>query len=101
MSHVNRKQYFQIFAFLTILTVLEIAVAVPHFAIPVGLKASALIALAVAKATLVGLFYMHLKHETKILKLSIAIPLAMPAVYAAVLIAEAAWRMVVAGRLVA
>jgi len=40
----------------------------------------------------VGLYYMHLKYETRVLKLTIAIPLATPAFYALVLIAESAWR---------
>ena len=44
-------------------------------------------------AAIVGLFYMHLKHETRILKLTVAIPMATPMVYALVLIAEAAWRL--------
>lgn len=44
-------------------------------------------------AVCVALFYMHLKHETRFLKITVAIPLAMPALYAVVLIAEAMWRM--------
>ena len=92
MSHVNRKEYWVIFAALFVLTVLEVGITyVPGVAKPLML--SALIAMAVAKAALVGLFYMHLKHETRILKLTVAIPLATPAVYALVLIGEAAWRL--------
>jgi caa(3)-type oxidase subunit IV len=53
---------------------------------------AALIGLAAVKAALVGLFFMHLRRETPVLKLTVAIPLATPAVYALVLIAEAAWR---------
>lgn len=88
----NRKEYMVIFVVLFVLTVIEVAVAqVPG--IGKGLLTLALVSLAVTKAAIVGLFYMHLKHETKILKLSVAIPLAFPAVYALVLIAEAAWRL--------
>ena len=52
-----------------------------------------LCALALVKATLVGWFFMHLGHETKPLKLTVAIPMCVPAFYAFVLIAEAAWRL--------
>ena len=58
-----------------------------------GLLVSALILLALVKAALVGLFYMHLVHETNVLKWSVAIPMATPVLYALVLIAEASWRL--------
>ncbi len=88
----NRKEYWVIFGVLFALTVLEVIVAqVPGIG-----KTSlvlALVMLALVKAICVALFYMHLKHETKFLKITVAIPLAMPALYAVVLIAEAMWRM--------
>jgi cytochrome c oxidase subunit IV len=93
MSHVNRKEYWIIFVVLFVLTIVEVGVAYAPIAKP--LMASALILLAVSKAAIVGLFYMHLKHETNIMKWSIAIPLATPAVYAVVLMAEASWRLVI------
>jgi len=93
MSHVNRKEYWVIFVVLAVLTAIEVGVAYTPISKP--LMATALIGLALAKAAIVGLFYMHLKHETTIMKWSIAIPLATPAVYAAVLMAEAQWRLVV------
>src|SRR5262245_13539821 len=75
----NRREYFVIFAVLFVLTILEVAVAqMPGIArVLVG---SALVALALTKAACVGLFYMHLKHETRILKLTVAIPMATPMV---------------------
>ena len=91
-GHVNRKQYWIIWLYLLILTVVEVGlVYVPGIAKP--LLVSALILLALVKATLVGLFFMHLNHETKWLKLTVAIPMSSPALYAVVLIAEAAWRL--------
>ena len=51
--------------------------------------------MAVVKAVLVALFYMHLNHETKILRYSVLIPLCFPPLYALVLISESAWRLVV------
>ena len=88
----DRKEYWKIFAVLFVLTVIEVLVAqVPG--IGKGFMVSALVGLALAKAACVALFYMHLKHETKVLRAYVALPFAAPAVYALVLIAEAAWRL--------
>jgi cytochrome c oxidase subunit IV len=89
----SRKQYLVIFLVLAVLTVLEVAVAMPQMKIAAALKASALILLALTKAALVGLYFMHLKWEMKALKLTVALPFAFPALYAFVLIAEASWRL--------
>jgi cytochrome c oxidase subunit IV len=86
------REYFVIFGVLFVLTVLEVAVAqIPG----IGKTALtvALIGLALTKAAIVGLFYMHLKHETRILRLTVALPMVFPAIYAVVLIGEAAWRL--------
>src|SRR5579863_10219095 len=89
---VDRRQYMVIFVVLGVLTALEIGVAklpgISRTLVGIGL-----IGLAVTKAACVGLYYMHLNHETKVLKLTVAIPMATPAVYALVLITEAAWRL--------
>ncbi len=88
----NIREYFVIFAVLAVLTVIEVAVAkVPG--IDRKLMGLALVTLALTKAAIVGLYYMHLKHETRILKWTVAIPVAAPTLYALVLISEAAWRL--------
>lgn len=88
----NIKEYMIIFAVLTALTVLEVVIAqVPG--ISKKLLAVALVGLAVTKAGIVGLYYMHLKSETRVLKLTVALPLAAPTIYALVLMSEAAWRL--------
>ena len=94
MAHVDRKLYWKIFWALLVLTILEVGVVyVPGISkVLLGL---ALVGLAIVKATLVGLFYMHLSHETFNLKASIAIPMCIPGVYALVLITEAMWRLLV------
>ena len=93
MGKINRKEYWVVFAVLAVLTLLEVGVAhVPGIA--KGLLVSALVMLAAAKAAFVMLFYMHLKHETKVLKLTVMGPFALPALYACVLIAEAGWRYI-------
>ena len=91
MSHINRKEYWVIFFVLGILTVLEVGVV----DVPVGknLIILALVSLAVVKAAIVALFYMHLNHDTQIMKLSIALPLSIPAIYAVVLIIDAQMRL--------
>ena len=89
----NRKEYWVIFVALLVLTVLEVGLAqVPG--ISKTLMRLGLVAMALAKAGLVALFYMHLKHETRVLRLTVAIPLATPALYAVILISEAAWRLI-------
>ena len=87
---VNRKEYFVVFGVLAALTALEVGVA--QASISKTPMVVALVGLALTKAAIVGLFYMHLKHETKLLKASVAIPMSLPALYAFVLIAEGAWR---------
>ncbi|HEY7725866.1 MAG TPA: cytochrome C oxidase subunit IV family protein [Anaeromyxobacteraceae bacterium] len=93
MSHASRKQYLQVFLALALLTALEVGVVYLP-AIGKGPMVLALVGLAVTKAALVGLFFMHLRYETRIMRLTVAIPLATPAIYAVVLIAEATLRVV-------
>ncbi len=89
----NRKEYWVIFVALLVLTVLEVAVAqIPG--ISKNLMRLSLVGMALGKAVLVALFYMHLKHETRVLRWTVAVPLATPALYAVVLISEAAWRLI-------
>ncbi len=89
-SHV--KEYLVIFVILAALTLLEVVLAqIPG--ISKGLLAAALVGLALTKAAIVALYYMHLKSETKVLKLTVALPLAAPTLYAVVLMTEAAWRL--------
>lgn len=87
---VNRRQYWVIFVVLGVLTALEVGVAYIHEHRQVVF--ATLVALAITKAAFVALFYMHLSWETKVLKWMVAIPLALPALYAVVLITEAVWR---------
>lgn len=86
------KTYLLTFLALCVLTALELGVVyVPG--IGRGLLISALVLLALAKAALVLMRFMHLGHETRGLKLTIILPFSLPALYAFVLIAEAAWRL--------
>ena len=90
--HIDRKQIWMIWVYLLILTILEVGVVyVPG--IGQAMLITALCSMAVTKAGIVGLFYMHLKYETKVLQWTVAIPLVLPAFYGFVLIADAMWRM--------
>ena len=91
MVHINRKEYWVIFVVLGVLTILEVGVVdVP---IAKNLIITALVGLAIVKAAIVALFYMHLNHNTRIMKLSIALPLSIPAIYAVILIIDAQMRL--------
>jgi caa(3)-type oxidase subunit IV len=106
MSGHDRKTYFKVFLALFVLTVIE--VAIPQVAKKYGDRPSALYsglfqkytphwssvalyALSIAKAALVGLFFMHLKFETKWLKFIAILP-AIAGAYALLLTAEAFFR---------
>lgn len=87
-----RKSYLGIFAALFVLTVLEVGVAYVH-----GHRSAVMLclfSLAAVKAACVALFFMHLKWETKVLRLVVAIPLALPVLYALILITEGIWRRI-------
>jgi cytochrome c oxidase subunit 4 len=82
----SKKTYIVMFFVLTVLTGIE--VGLKYMPISRGMLIAGLISLALAKATLVALFYMHLKSETRSLKMVVAIPMMFPALYAVVLIVE-------------
>ena len=84
----HRTQYVVVFAVLGVLTLVELGVARTPGIAKLGVVV-ALVALAIAKAALIALFYMHLRFETGILRLTVLGPLVAPAVYGIVLIAEA------------
>ncbi|HVE82248.1 MAG TPA: cytochrome C oxidase subunit IV family protein [Myxococcales bacterium] len=91
-SH-SRRPYMVIFGLLFAFTVLEVLVALPSMGVSRSLKVSALILLALTKAGMVALWFMHLKSEFKVLRWSVLLPFAFPALYAFILIAEASWRL--------
>jgi cytochrome c oxidase subunit 4 len=91
MTAVARRSYWLTFAVLAALTLAEIGVVyIPGIAH--GLLVSALVLLALAKAALVLLVFMHLGSESRGLKWTVLSPFLLPAIYAVVLMAEAAWK---------
>lgn len=85
----HTKEYVIVFFVLTFLTLLELAI--PGLKTEYHYKAIGLVGLAMGKACIVAYFYMHLKEETRWMKLIAAIPLSA-ALYAAALILEAMYR---------
>jgi cytochrome c oxidase subunit 4 len=88
----HRAQYVVVFVVLGVLTLVELGVARTP-GIPTRAVVVALVALAVAKAALIALFYMHLRFETAILRLTVLGPLVAPAAYGIILIAEASTKV--------
>jgi cytochrome c oxidase subunit 4 len=90
----RRGRYLAVFGLLFVLTVLEVAVASPALGISRVPLVASLVGLAVAKAALVALFFMHLKDETRALRWTVLLPCVFPVLYALILIAEAGWRLI-------
>jgi caa(3)-type oxidase subunit IV len=88
----GRAQYVVVVAVLAALTLVELGVARSP-GIPKRAAIVALVALAIAKASLIGLFFMHLRYETRVLRFTVLGPLLAPAVYGLVLMADSAWRL--------
>ena len=61
----HTKQYLVIFGWLVALTIFEIVVALMHF--PTVVLAILLVASSLGKAMLIGLYFMHLKFESRVL----------------------------------
>ena len=68
----------RIFIFLAALTAIEVAIA--FLAIPKSIQGLILIGFAIAKASLVALYYMHLRFENQVLRLIAIGPLLFVAI---------------------
>ena len=78
-SHAN-PGYMKVFVFLVILTVAEVGVALALATSPA--KVPLLIAMAIAKATLVAMYYMHLRFEGRLLRFIAVFPLVLSIILA-------------------
>ncbi|MBY0416429.1 MAG: cytochrome C oxidase subunit IV family protein [Bdellovibrionales bacterium] len=85
----HTKEYVIVFFVLTFLTILELMI--PGLKTVYAYKAAGLVFLAVGKACIVAYFYMHLKEETRWMKLIACIPISA-AFYAVGLILEVMYR---------
>lgn len=85
----HTKEYVIVFFVLTFLTLLELGI--PGLKTAYHYKAIGLVGLAMGKACIVAYFYMHLKEETRWMKLIACIPLSA-GIFAAALILESMYR---------
>lgn len=86
----HQKEYLIVFFVLGLLTVLELLIPGQHQLSKLQ-KSSSLIGLAVSKAFIVAYFYMHLKDETKWLKVIAMVPISA-VLYTVVLMLESFYR---------
>jgi cytochrome c oxidase subunit 4 len=73
------RKYLGIFGWLVVLTVLEIGATQLHLAR--ATLASILILTALVKATIVALYFMHLRHEVKLILGMIIFPILIAAIF--------------------
>jgi cytochrome c oxidase subunit 4 len=85
-DHKQRRPYLQVFAALTVLTAIEVGVAA--LAIDKTVQIVVLLALAAAKATLVALFFMHLRYDHHILAIIGGFPLLLVVIMIVILMAD-------------
>ena len=83
----HRRDYFRIFWVLLVLTIVEVAVS--YSKIDKRVMSAVMIALALSKASFVGLYYMHLKYEKRSLMWLAFVPLPLAGFYAVFLLLDA------------
>jgi cytochrome c oxidase subunit IV len=74
----HKKTYIHIFIWLTVLTAIEVGLVFAHLNRFVLI--TLLCALAIVKAALVAMFFMHLRFERKTLALVVSVPLLLAAI---------------------
>jgi cytochrome c oxidase subunit 4 len=89
--HVPRKQYWFIFVLLFAFTMLEVGLV--YLPLSWGKMVSGLCGMALVKAYMVAIFYMHLGQETMTLRLMALLPMLVPGFYAIILCMEGAARL--------
>ena len=89
-AHRKHPPYLLIWLYLALLTVAEVVLA---FELPISqnLKLILLLALAVWKAALVGMFFMHLKFERWNLRVLALVPLPLAAIFILAALSEKIW----------
>jgi caa(3)-type oxidase subunit IV len=88
-SHADhRRDYFRIFWVLLVLTIVEVGVS--YMKIDKRLMSAVMIALALSKASFVGLYYMHLRYEKRSLMWLAFLPLPLASFYAVFLMLDGA-----------
>jgi len=79
-THVKQPNYVGVFIILAVLTLIEIGVSV-YVNLPLALRPPVLLALAVVKASLVALYYMHLRFDRRIFAALFVVPVLAAAAF--------------------
>ncbi|HXV90282.1 MAG TPA: cytochrome C oxidase subunit IV family protein [Gemmatimonadales bacterium] len=89
-AHRKHPPYLLIWLYLALLTVAEVVLA---FELPISqnVKLILLLALALWKAALVGMFFMHLKFERWNLRVLALVPLPLAAIFILAALSEKIW----------
>jgi len=82
-----KKEYLMVLVVLSVLTIAEVGITFTR--LDRKIMGVLLVGMAVTKASFVGLYYMHLKYEKKLLLWVAFTPLPLSAVYAAALMLDA------------
>jgi cytochrome c oxidase subunit IV len=88
--HGKHPNYVLIWVYLTVLTAIEIGIAFIS-QLPQGVLIPALLFLAVWKALLVALYFMHLKFEPRTLLILAIVPLPLAAIFVLAAMTEHVW----------
>jgi cytochrome c oxidase subunit 4 len=87
MSDHKEPNYMGVWWGLLVLTIAEVAVGYLHFLPRVGMVIS-LVAMALAKAALVAIYFMHLKFEKKTLATVVLVPLVLSTILFIILVPD-------------
>ncbi len=84
LHRAQRRAYNRVFWILAVLTAFEVSLGLAAAQVlPRPLLISVLLAVAVSKASLIALYYMHLRYESKLLTLIFVVPLLFAVMLAA------------------
>ena len=84
MEESQRSFYIRTAVALTILSILELGVN--HLPVPNAARVAILLAFAATKVMLVAMIYMHLRYETKALKIAVFIPIPLAILFTLALV---------------
>lgn len=88
----HKKLYIVNAIWLAVLTVLELGVN--HLPIPKGAQVALLLSFAATKMILVAMIYMHLRYETKALKIAVCVPIPLAVLFCVSLMYDLPYQMI-------
>lgn len=92
MSSDHKKLYIMNAIWLTVLTVLELGVG--SLPVPKSAQVALLLAFAATKMILVAMIYMHLRYETKALKIAVCVPIPLAVLFCVSLMYDLPYQMI-------